>query len=61
MVTLSIRRRSRSVRVGEICVGGESPLALQSMTTTNTRDVPATVEQTLRLIQAGCHLVRITA
>ncbi len=56
-----VRRRSLPVRVGQVTVGGEAPLAVQSMTTTNTLDVAATVEQTQALAQAGCDIVRITA
>ena len=56
-----VRRKSREVRVGSIGVGGDQPLRVQSMTTTTTRDVEATVAQSIALIEAGCELVRITA
>lgn len=55
------RRVSRAINVGGVYVGGDHPIRLQSMTTTNTRDVDATVRQTLALAEAGCEIVRITA
>ena len=56
-----MRRRSRCVKAGPLEIGGEAPLLIQSMTTTNTLDVAATVHQTAQLVEAGCGLVRITA
>ncbi|MEC9123985.1 MAG: flavodoxin-dependent (E)-4-hydroxy-3-methylbut-2-enyl-diphosphate synthase, partial [Verrucomicrobiota bacterium] len=50
----SIRRQSHAVRVGDLSVGGENPIRVQSMTTTDTLDVEATVRQTLELAEAGC-------
>ena len=47
--------------IGEIGVGGKNPIRIQSMTTTNTMDTNATVEQSIRMIEAGCEIVRITA
>jgi len=55
------RRKTRTVMVGKVGVGGDNPIRLQSMTTTPTTDVDATVAQSLRMIQAGCEIVRITA
>ncbi|MBP8003998.1 MAG: (E)-4-hydroxy-3-methylbut-2-enyl-diphosphate synthase [Elusimicrobia bacterium] len=55
------RRPTRVVRVGDVGVGGDNPLRLQSMTTTRTQDTDATVAQAIRLVQAGCEIVRITA
>ena len=55
------RRDSRAINVGGVYVGGDQPIRVQSMTTTNTRDVAATVRQTLALAEAGCEIVRITA
>lgn len=55
------RRPTRVVMVGEVGVGGDNPLRLQSMTTTRTQDTDATVAQAVRLVQAGCEIVRITA
>ncbi len=57
----AIRRVSSVVQVGSIAIGGDNPLRVQSMTTTNTRDINATVRQTLALVEAGCEIVRITA
>ena len=53
------RRRTRAVRVGQIIVGGNFPVSVQSMTTTDTRDIAATVEQIKRLEAAGCDIVRV--
>src|SRR5450631_118316 len=55
------RRKTRVVMVGEVGVGGNNPIRLQSMTTTPTTDVDATVSQSIRMIEAGCEIVRITA
>ncbi len=55
------RMVSREVMVGNIGVGGNNPVRIQSMTTTDTRDTEATVEQSIRMIEAGCEIVRITA
>jgi (E)-4-hydroxy-3-methylbut-2-enyl-diphosphate synthase len=55
------RRDSRVIHVGNVAIGGNHPIRIQSMTTTNTQDVDATVAQTLALAEAGCEIVRITA
>src|SRR6266700_968126 len=55
------RRKTRVVMVGSVGVGGENPIRLQSMTTTPTTDVDATVNQSIRMVEAGCEIVRITA
>ena len=55
------RRTSSEVTVGDIVVGGDNPIRIQSMTTTPTQDVAATVKQTIALVEAGCEIVRITA
>lgn len=55
------RRTTKEVRVGNIGIGGNNPIRIQSMTNTDTMDTIATVEQTLRLVDKGCELVRITA
>ncbi len=52
---------TREVKVGDLGIGGTNPIRLQSMTTTDTMDTLATVEQSIRMIDAGCELVRITA
>jgi (E)-4-hydroxy-3-methylbut-2-enyl-diphosphate synthase len=55
------RFKTREVRIGNLVLGGDQPLRLQSMTTTDTMDTQGTVEQSIRMIDAGCELVRITA
>jgi (E)-4-hydroxy-3-methylbut-2-enyl-diphosphate synthase len=55
------RYQTREVKVGNIAIGGNNPIRIQSMTTTDTMDTEATVEQSIRMIDAGCELVRITA
>ena len=55
------RRQTRVVRAGSLGIGGGEPLRVQSMTTTDSMDVEATLAQALRLAEAGCELVRITA
>ena len=54
------RRRTSCVTVGDVGVGGEHPIRVQSMTTPATQDVAATVAQTIRLVAAGCEIVRVT-
>lgn len=53
------RRAARLVRVGAVPLGGGSPVSLQSMTTTHTRDAAATLDQVRRLAAAGCEIVRV--
>lgn len=53
------RKKTRKIRVGSVYIGGDSPVTVQSMTNTDTRDVAATVEQIKRLEDAGCDLVRV--
>jgi (E)-4-hydroxy-3-methylbut-2-enyl-diphosphate synthase len=60
-LTTYTRRNSREVRIGNLLLGGENPIRLQSMTTTDTMDTKGSVEQSIRMIEAGCELVRITA
>ena len=55
------RYKTREVFIGKIPLGGNNPIRIQSMTTTNTMDTIATVEQTIRMVNAGCEYVRITA
>ncbi|HXP87016.1 MAG TPA: flavodoxin-dependent (E)-4-hydroxy-3-methylbut-2-enyl-diphosphate synthase [Bryobacteraceae bacterium] len=54
------RRRSVAVRVGNVSIGGDHPIVVQSMTNTDTADVQATVNQTMALANAGSELVRVT-
>lgn len=55
------RRKTRVVHIGDIPMGGDYPIRLQSMTTTDTMDTQGTVEQCLRMAAAGCEYIRITA
>ena len=57
----TVRRLTRVVQVGHVGVGGSHPLRLQSMTTSDTEDVAATVAQCIRLAEAGCEIIRVTA
>ena len=57
----TLRRRTLEVKVGAVGVGGDNPIRLQSMTTTDTQDVAATVAQSIALAEVGCEIVRITA
>lgn len=60
-LTVYQRYKSHEVKIGTIGIGGNNPIRLQSMTTTDTMDTEATVAQSIRMIEAGCELVRITA
>ncbi len=53
------RKKTRKVKIGDRYIGGDSPILVQSMTNTFTKDVDATVEQILRLEKAGCDIVRV--
>ena len=53
------RRKTRQVKVGAVKIGGDAPISVQSMTTTDTRDVKTTVEQIRQLEQAGCEIIRV--
>ncbi len=55
------RYKTRVVTVGDLPLGGDNPIRIQSMTTTDTMDTIKTVEQSIRMIEAGCEYVRITA
>ncbi|MES2279091.1 MAG: (E)-4-hydroxy-3-methylbut-2-enyl-diphosphate synthase [Bacteroidota bacterium] len=52
---------TREVAIGDVPMGGNNPIRIQSMTTTDTMDTQGTVEQSIRMIEAGCEYVRITA
>jgi len=52
---------TREVTIGDLRMGAQHPIRVQSMTTTDTMDTKGTVEQSIRMIEAGCELVRITA
>ena len=55
------RLNTRCVSIGDVGVGGKNPIRIQSMTTTNTMDTENTISQSIRMIEAGCEIVRITA
>ncbi|MFP4089538.1 MAG: (E)-4-hydroxy-3-methylbut-2-enyl-diphosphate synthase [Cyclobacteriaceae bacterium] len=55
------RRKTREVYIGDIPLGGENPIRVQSMTTVDTMDTLGSVEQVIRMVDAGCEYVRITA
>ena len=56
----AIRRQTPEIRIGKVAIGGHNPLAIQSMTNTDTRDATATISQIKALASAGCDIVRIT-
>jgi len=56
---LAPRRHSRQIMVGNVAVGGDAPVSVQSMTTTKTHDVNATLQQIAELTAAGCQIVRV--
>src|SRR5471030_2557833 len=57
----TVRRKTREVRVGSVGVGGANPVRIQSMTTSDTQDVAATVRQSVALAEVGCEIIRVTA
>ena len=54
------RWKTREVMVGNVGMGGNNPIRIQSMTTSNTRDVEATIDQIIRLADTGCEMARVT-
>lgn len=56
---LSPRRKTHKIRVGDVFVGGDAPVSVQSMTTTKTHDIGATLQQIAELTTAGCDIVRV--
>src|SRR6266511_2265492 len=56
---LAQRRKSRQIKVGDVLVGGAAPVSVQSMTTTPTSDINATLQQIAELTAAGCQIVRV--
>jgi (E)-4-hydroxy-3-methylbut-2-enyl-diphosphate synthase len=55
------RRETREVKVGNVGIGGDNPIRVQSMITCDTMDTEASIQQTMELAEAGCEIVRITA
>ncbi len=58
---MSYRDNTRKINIGNVTIGGGSPIAIQSMTNTPTADVEKTVQQILQLEKAGCDIIRVTA
>ena len=56
---LAPRRKSRQIKVGKVLVGGDAPVTVQSMTTTKTTDINATLQQIAELTASGCEIVRV--
>lgn len=56
---LAPRKKTRQIKVGDVLVGGDAPVSVQSMTTTKTHDVGATLQQIAELTAAGCDIVRV--
>ena len=54
------RRSVRQVQIGDIFIGGDNPICVQSMANTNTNDISASVNQSIELIDAGCEMLRFT-
>ena len=54
------RRKTREVKIGDLIIGGEHAITVQSMTTTKTDDINETLKEVERLEEAGCHIIRIT-
>ena len=54
-----MRRKSRTVKIGNCLIGGDNPIVVQSMTSTDTRNVESTVGQIQAMEAAGCELVRV--
>ncbi len=57
----TVRRHTVEVKVGSVGVGGSNPIRIQSMTTSDTQDIAATLKQSIALAEVGCEIVRITA
>ena len=56
---LAPRRKTRQIKVGKVMVGGDAPISVQSMTTTKTTDINATLQQIAELTASGCDIVRV--
>ena len=55
------RFKTKEVFIGNLAIGADNPIRIQSMTTTDTMNTDETVEECIRMINAGCELIRITA
>jgi len=56
---LIVRRQSKPIRIGEVTIGGNAPVVVQSMAKTNTRDIQATINQINELADCGCEIARV--
>ena len=56
---LAPRKKTRQIQVGDVAVGGDAPISVQSMTTTKTHNIGATLQQIAELTAAGCDIVRV--
>jgi len=54
------RRKTKTIKIGDISIGGGGPITIQSMTNTDTKDIEATVNQIESLVKAGCEIVRVS-
>ena len=59
MIIMPSRRKSRPINIGGVTIGGDSPISIQSMCNTDTRDVAATVRQIKELEEVGCEIIRV--
>ena len=59
-MSITPRKQTQQVMVGNVCVGGGAPIVVQSMTNTDTADIPGTVKQIIELSRTGSELVRVT-
>ena len=55
-----LRRKTRKIKIGNMFIGGDAPISVQSMTTSKTEDIPATLKEIKRLEEAGCQIIRVT-
>ena len=53
------RKKTRQISIGPVKIGGDAPISIQSMTSTDTRDIRRTVHQIRRLEEAGCEIIRV--
>ncbi|HSX04064.1 MAG TPA: (E)-4-hydroxy-3-methylbut-2-enyl-diphosphate synthase [Rhabdochlamydiaceae bacterium] len=60
MTIKTLNWKTREINIGKVRVGGNQPIRIQSMTTSNTRDVEATIEQIIKLADRGCEIARVT-
>jgi (E)-4-hydroxy-3-methylbut-2-enyl-diphosphate synthase len=56
----NIRRKTKQVMCGNVPIGGDAPISIQSMPTTSTKDIKSTVKQILELENAGCEIIRVS-